>query len=391
MTQPLIPELIHPVNPPKSRLKIVLSVVLFLFLLASIPIGVYLTKEHQTIFPKANVSDAQAPETSLSLKEIDSTNSGILKVNILVRSDFDNINLSLVKITYPANLIELTEIATSSSKFKRWAAAGFDNTKAEATLIAGVENPGLKTTPQEEPEPLATLVFKVKQIGKAEIGFSDSTSLFRNSDNLNILQNKKGLTLGLINPPVFDREAQTESAGGSSIKTTPSVIQLKQISIKSPNGGEVLDYSKPNTLDFTASPGTQKLTFSLLLNGNYYGKIGELLENTSQISWTPSSSIPLALINNENTFQLLIEGISLNKEKISGISEGPFSISLSPVALSPSQSLDLKVSDFSLMMSQFNSKQPGSRVDLNGDGVVNQIDFWLLRKSLILNGTISLE
>jgi hypothetical protein len=70
----------------------------------------------------------------------------------------------------------------------------YDNAIGTITFAGGVPKPGIKTTPGQKPI-MATIVLKAKKAGSAQLGFSDESSIIRDSDNKNILVGKNGLVV----------------------------------------------------------------------------------------------------------------------------------------------------------------------------------------------------
>lgn len=71
------------------------------------------------------------------------------------------------------------------------------NKEGTLSLIAQAPNPGVKTNTSQDSLLLATIKFKAKGQGEANISFDDSSQIFSNSANTNILTKKTGVTIQL--------------------------------------------------------------------------------------------------------------------------------------------------------------------------------------------------
>lgn len=150
-----------------------------------------------------------AKETSFSLTPSAATflTGDEVRVSIIARSDADAANLFVVRLKFPSDLLEAQSInlqpqGGSSAFIKDWFISNwvenvFDNTTGSVSLVGGVPAPGLKTIPGQTPI-LAELVFKAKKSGPAVISFDNTTAIYRNLDNANILTTKREVTFKII-------------------------------------------------------------------------------------------------------------------------------------------------------------------------------------------------
>lgn len=77
---------------------------------------------------------------------------------------------------------------------KFWIEQQQDNAAGTISLIGGMPAQGIKTSPPNRPV-MATIIFKAKKVGSAELKFNDVSAIIRVSDNTNILTGKNGLTV----------------------------------------------------------------------------------------------------------------------------------------------------------------------------------------------------
>ncbi len=124
-----------------------------------------------------------------------------IPVKISFQSDTDLVNLFSAQLTFPKDQLEITKIDTTSTPITNWVEQNIDNNAGGLSLIGAIPNPGFKTN--GTPTIMATIIFKAKQAGAANINFESSSQMFRNSDNANIfsLPNSKGVTLSIAAQP----------------------------------------------------------------------------------------------------------------------------------------------------------------------------------------------
>lgn len=95
-----------------SNQKGIAHLLLLLLLVVGIGLGVYLVQNRTNIFPKASISSPTGPETSFSLetKTPNVVAGDLVKVNVMVSSDFDAANTFRAIVSYPANMLEVVSI-----------------------------------------------------------------------------------------------------------------------------------------------------------------------------------------------------------------------------------------------------------------------------------------
>lgn len=182
----------------------VAHLLLLVLLVVGLIAGVYLiTKGPLNFFPKASLSKPVGPENSFTLVGPSGCTAGILcvlygqhapqeefAVNLYARSDIETANLFTAKMTFPKDLVEVKEIVTAPTQgnfIKNWVETFYDNNTGEISLTGGVPSPGYQTTVGGESAQMATIVFRAKAIGKGTVAFTDSSAIYSNRNNINIL------------------------------------------------------------------------------------------------------------------------------------------------------------------------------------------------------------
>ncbi len=438
--QPIIPK------PPIISKRSLASVLGVLILLLGLPIGVYLVSQETDFLPKASTPlTNQISETSMVLtsNQTNFSTGEEIAVAVIVHSDSDPANLFVAKIDFPKDLLFVTGIATSSAKFangdyfvQKWIQTSFDNDAGEITLAGGVANPGFKTdTKNSTKSVLATVIFKAKKDGTASLVLRDTSAIYRNSDNSNILKSKSDLTLQILKDQKVCQSASdcpanyrcltpdlvaadTPAQASSSAVTTGGYCQqiltdqsTSSASLKpgndfklvSPKGGEIFSYDSTVPISWEGSQTDPvSLSVSLYINDKFLGKIISDTPNINRYNWLPKDTLPISYIGSNNTYKIEVQAKTTEGSIAQGISQGPFGIILGPVSLpvaSGSAKLDGQMDlngdgksdfkDISRLLSGYYSNQKTDS-DINLDGVVNDIDLWLL-KNKIYHSSMSLQ
>lgn len=162
------------------------------------------------------------PETgfTLSSSKSDVKVGESFNVSLLVRSDQDFANLFVAKLHFPANLLEVTNIdlKPKNSNFvanwflTNWVENVYDNNSGSISLVGGVPNPGFKTTVEASSSAMADITFTAKKGGAGAVTFDNTSAIYRNLDNSNILAIKR---------EVFVKVAET------TLNTTPTITNIK--------------------------------------------------------------------------------------------------------------------------------------------------------------------
>lgn len=137
-----------------------------------------------------------------------------ITASVLVKSDNDAANLFVAKMRFPADLLQVVnvdfkpkldvgQVATDGARTSfisnwfvtNWVENTFNNNTGAVSLVGGVPNPGFQTSPDTEGALMADIIFEAKRPGSATVSFDATSSIYRNSDNANILKTKKDLDL----------------------------------------------------------------------------------------------------------------------------------------------------------------------------------------------------
>lgn len=203
--------------------------------LVGVAAGVYLSQKTQIFRPRASVDEApQKPGVGFYFK----TEKEAFKkdeeatVTLYARSDPDYSNLFVAKISFPKDLLEIQSISQSNDFIKNWIdpsdpekAGNEANQSGKLTVAGGVPNPGYQSLYGQPGPKMAEIKFKaLKEAGSAQITFDEDSSVFRNSDNADLLSEpssadknyailKKGVTLNIGLTTVIDDGKQLPPNG----------------------------------------------------------------------------------------------------------------------------------------------------------------------------------
>lgn len=144
----------------------------------------------------------------LSADPLESTVGNQIKVSVLIKSDLDTANLFVAKLKFPSDLLQAERIdlrseSTASGFIKNWFISNWventiDNNTGSVSLVGGVPNPGFQTQPESSGSAMADVIFEAIASGQAKITFDDTSAIYRNSDNINILVDKKDITVKIL-------------------------------------------------------------------------------------------------------------------------------------------------------------------------------------------------
>lgn len=405
---------------PFFAVKNLFNVIGLLVLLLGLPLTTYLTLNQTSFLPQAaKINTPAKPQAGFFLETAKPTVAGgdTFSVAVIGRSDIDEANLFVAKIKYPTNLLSVEKIEADNLKVGsgetilpvHFLETKFDNSKGELSLVGTVANPGYKTASPQKKYILAKVFFKAKIAGIANLTFDQSSAIFRNSDNNNILQTKQALAVNIVGGRVVSTIASTSAVEASSAANNLVVL--------APSGGEVYEYSSPIEVKWLGE-NVKDISIGLLLNNIFLGTVANNLPNNGSYLWTPSETIPLSFVTPYNTYQVRISSLtSDNKQSFSSNkvvtdeSNGPFGLVLKKqnglIATPSSQeeevssieqaadfSGDGKIDflDLSLLMSNYNKilDAKSKKFDLNKDSGVNDIDLWYLMNFLVKNKIIAI-
>lgn len=200
-----------------------------------------------------------------------------IKVSILVKSDKDAANLFIAKLKFSntqlqAKSISLRSEATSSGFIKDWFISNWventiDNNTGSVSLVGGVPNPGFQTPIESSGSAMADVIFEAKAPGDSIISFDDTSAVYRNSDNANILVGKQAVTIKItgeapinITPTIASSSTEISPSVALTPSPSPTMMALPNISPTSvpisstvsptPSGPLVGDVNQDNKVDF---------------------------------------------------------------------------------------------------------------------------------------------
>ncbi len=196
---------------PKLAERGIAHILFLLLLVVGLIVGVYLitAKTPFNFLPKAALSKPTGPETSFSLIGPSGCTANALlcalygqhalqeefEVKLYARSDIETANLFTAKMTFPKDLVEVKEIREGKSfgpNTINWVEDFYDNNTGEISLTGGVPAPGYQTQVNGPAGLMATITFRAKALGKGTVSFTDSSEILSNLNNINILTIKRG-------------------------------------------------------------------------------------------------------------------------------------------------------------------------------------------------------
>jgi hypothetical protein len=154
--------------------------------------------------PTATPTPIQGAKFILQSDLGEATIGGELKVTVFVKSDLDAANLFIAKLKFPNQLLQAKSIslrseASSSGFIKDWFISNWventiDNNTGSVSLVGAVPNPGFQTQSESSGSAMADVLFTAKNSGDGVISFDDTSAVYRNSDNSNILASKQNIS-----------------------------------------------------------------------------------------------------------------------------------------------------------------------------------------------------
>ncbi len=416
--------------------------IVILILLAGIVGVVYLvTAGPLKIFPKASVSGPVTPTTSFTLSRGPLIKPYIVgeevAVQILVHSDIAAANLFNAKINFDSQVLQLGRVDVTSPFIKNWVEQYWGD-PGKISLVGGVPNPGFQTQPQDTAV-MATLYFTALKPGSTTISFDDTSVIYSNADNTNILVSKNPITLELIKQDVTIPEksiAYNLQAGWNGLGIPLNNPDQSPAQLLEATGGKCTDIqgfnpSSGQATFYTSDPAKAVLNSLTQIVGGQ----GYLVRCTTPASLTLTgpayvTAMPQLMVSNNQyislpkdktmTAQEFLEAVSNNNLNCTNVyhwvndgweghrtgsplnnfqmnDKEAYNVKcVSPTTVSPSPSAtpqpgtgdgngDGKVdlTDLSVLLSDFN-KTSGFRkgIELNGDGKINSFDFSLMRNLL---------
>lgn len=386
------------VEEPKRSPWAVAGIAVLSVMLLAIPVGIYLVSQRTQLTPQAAVTEV-TPEVStgifLESKLSPEAKSGIIPVDIYIKSPVDAVNLVNAQVKFDPNLVSVEKVATSAAEvgleqtFNKWLEINSDNSKGQITIISGVPNPGFVNSAEKEKTYLATFHLRPKRAGTTVLEVLPESQILRNSDNQNIYKTGNDLVLNLTSG--FPDPSPSASARPRSGENPSSPI----IVITNPLVGANYSYFRPLDITWSSFDVDRISDINLFINGEFFGPIAQNLEaSAGRFTWQVKDSLPLAYIQYANTYALEITGVS-RIGQATKIQAGPFGIvgleevvggPPSPEAFNQNQ---LTITDASRLLSSYLVfPLKDQSLDFNKDEVVNELDFYLLRQNLLTRSVI---
>lgn len=386
------------VDEPKRSKAAIFGIVVLSLLLLGLPGGIYLVSQNVQFTPKAAVTE-KLPEavTGIFLESKLSLQSqgGIIPVDIYLKSPLDQVNLVNAQISFNPSLLGIDKIATGSADpsspavFNKWFEADFNNDSGHVSIISGLPNPGVKTSGSgDEKVYLATMFLRPKNPGTAVLQISQDSQILRNADNVNIFKTGNDLALNLS-------AAVPEATSGAKINPKSKSQSEPLIVLTSPQ--PAINYSYFKALDVVWSSFDVEIisAINLYVNGELLGPIAQNLKSdTGKFEWQPKSTLALPYVQPANTFEIEVIGLSKDGKTIKA-SSGPFGIlgtedesGVAPNAETFSKN-QLTITDASRSLTNYLvTPLKDASLDLNKDGMINDLDIFLIRQNLLGRGVI---
>lgn len=347
---------------PGLNQKGVVHVILLLLLLGGIAATVWLvTAGPLKLLPRASVSSPLTQQTSLTLNPLQTsyTVGEEVVVQVLVRSDIDAANLFEAKIRYDQSSLSLGRVDTTSPFIKNWVEQYWAD-PGQISLIGAVPNPGFKTNIGDTAV-MATLYFRSLKMGETTVSFTDESAIYRNSDNLNILniKNHASILTGGRTPSLPITPTPTPTSQPSPTPVACRVI-LTDFTLHQSSECTRIGSDWGKSAEFTCSDGFRGIVQRSTCTTS--GDLRETAASTCNRRICPSPTPTLT--PRPSATPAPGTGDGNNDGKINLV-------------------------DLSVLLTDFN-KTGGFRpsIDLNGDGVINTFDFSLMRNLLIQNKVI---
>ena len=395
-----------------SLLFLLAAVGLILFILAatSLPIKNQLA----SIYPKKEskaVSDTTGAVFSLGAPSLEVIEGQQIPVNILLRSDTHKANLFSAKINFDKDKLEVLNIDTTGTFITLWVERVFNNSLGTVSVVGGVPKPGFLTTGSDAT--MATIVFRAKAAGPAQINYDTSSAVYRNSDNVNFLTSTTGLTLNIssISPtptptPAGPTPTPTQIPTPTGVPTptpTPAPIACSLTGASWITNRNPVDEGSIVTLSVLGigDCNGKQVNFEVRENDDLLG--------TDEVRTNPSGAAFIA--DTASTSWIAeyqpdgFDGINDPPEYffIASLDDGTSSITSSPPEIlvnrlptsvfkkgDANRDGNVDLQDLSIMLSYwFEVSNYPDEVDINTDGIINTFDFSGILLILVTEGVIS--
>lgn len=294
----------------KGKLPLIIGGAVILMILVGMG-GYYFLKMKNQSPPQVSIPPpAPAIEGAKFLLQADPQEAslgGQIKLTVLVKSDLDAANLFIAKLKFSnqflqAKSISLRSEATSSGFIKDWFISNWventiDNNTGSVSLVGGVPNPGFQTPKESSGSAMADVIFTAKAPGETVISFDDTSAVYRNSDNANILVGKTGTTIkitgelpagttpSISSPPVEVSPTAAITTPGVSLTPSPTPSGLLEGDVNQDGEIDLRDLS--SLLSFWGKTGTDIINADLNKDGRInafdYSRLTVLLKDSKVI------------------------------------------------------------------------------------------------------------
>lgn len=277
--------------------KIILIIGVVLLIVAALGVAYFFLiarpKPPESVIPPA--IPIKGASFILTAEPIEATLGGQVRVTVSVKSDADPANLFVAKLKFPKQLlvaksIDLRSEATASGFIKNWFISNWventiDNNSGSVSLVGGVPNPGFQSPGGSSGSAMADIIFIPKSPGEAKITFDDTSTIYRNSDNRNILISKQDVTVKIMEGALVASAAATPTP---SLSSTPTPTLSPVISLE----GDINQDGKVDFLDMsillsdwgkTASAARADLNSDGIINAFDYSKLTKILKDAGLV------------------------------------------------------------------------------------------------------------
>ncbi len=376
-------------EPNKTNKKKLFGVVVISLMLVFLPLAVFLVRQQTQTRSEAGL-ELRKPENSFYFKAENSL-TNLVEADIFIRSDLENVNLAEAKVSFDPTFLEVVSISTSSANLikkgqpfaSKWIEASFDNTLGTVSLIGGSPNPGVKTDPKEDKELiLATILFRPKTTASTVLSFNQASMLYSEKGNANVLQAFPEKSLDTTNSLSLSASPQP----------SPSSSSVPALEITSPVLGNSYYYFSPLEIIWNSKDINRILAINLYLNGDLLGPIAQNIVNTGRFSWQPDQTVTIPYLQTGSYFQIEVVGRDKLSQELKKLS-GQFGITTEQSQVTEGGEFNISseftIRDISKQLSNYQQKTlDDPSLDLNKDEVINDLDLYLLRESLLRNSII---
>ncbi|MBI2022760.1 hypothetical protein HYS97_02845 [Candidatus Daviesbacteria bacterium] len=186
----------------------VAHIFILILIIVGIIFGVYLVAQRTNLKPKASLSGPVSgpiegdagltvlvpPGTAAPGEEF--------KAYVYARSDSEDVNLIAVKMSYPSNLLKITDITEENAVIKRWVEKYHYDPEGELSYIGGIPESGYRSVSGQPALNVITVTFRVLAEGQATIAITDKSEVNRVSDGVNILASRNSVDVNIETPVV---------------------------------------------------------------------------------------------------------------------------------------------------------------------------------------------